>query len=264
MQQELTTSGVQYVQDIAGRYGLSQDAVIHMLCAVNQGGGTMAQFCCSELGGGGQWMQGGMTMVGDMFNHNLKSTVDNLCSELSRALVSIQFFPTPKPGTGSQWWPAELGAPFSSGGQNQSQYAVFPNRLAVKHMGVVTIYDTLDHQVGGVSQQQGGNDSLTFSSQYGTLSVSSLPVVNGQKSQQQQDPNFLNPAPMQNEDVSPMNASPITNDMPALPMNDAFLPSTTSSNEVISLLEKLGQLQKAGVLTDQEFQQKKSELLDRI
>ena len=41
----------------------------------------------------------------------------------------------------------------------------------------MTIYDTLDHQIGGFSQQQGFGGSLTFSSQYGLVEVASLPVV---------------------------------------------------------------------------------------
>jgi len=83
--QNLTPAGQNIVNDIAFRYNLSVDAVIHMLISVNNGGGTMAQFNCPELGGSGQWMQGGMTMVGDMFNYGLQSKVVNLCNELSAA-----------------------------------------------------------------------------------------------------------------------------------------------------------------------------------
>jgi hypothetical protein len=67
---------------------VSTDAVMTLLQALVNGNGTMAQFNHSELGGGGQWMRGGMTMVGDMFNYGLKSKVDGLCSELSQL-----FFP---------------------------------------------------------------------------------------------------------------------------------------------------------------------------
>ena len=74
--QKLTNTGENLVNNIASRYGLSHDAVVHMLVAVNNGGCSMAQFNCPELGGSGQWMQGGMTMVGDMFNMGLKNTVD--------------------------------------------------------------------------------------------------------------------------------------------------------------------------------------------
>ena len=157
MQQQLTQSGQNLVNQLSGRYNLSYDAVLHMLIAVNNGGGTMAQFNCRELGGGGQWMKGGMTMVGDMFNHGLKMTVNNLCSELSNALASTQIFPPAQKGTygSNSWWPSELGNPSSSGAQNNIRYAVFPNRLAVELNGQVTIYDTLNNNIGGVSQQQG-------------------------------------------------------------------------------------------------------------
>ena len=53
--QQLTTAGQQLVNDVSNRYGLSQDAVVHMLVAVNNGSGSMAQFNCPELGGSGQW-----------------------------------------------------------------------------------------------------------------------------------------------------------------------------------------------------------------
>jgi hypothetical protein len=57
---------------------------------VAAGGGTLAQFNCNhpELGGNGQWMSGGMTMVGDMFNYGLKATVSGLCSG---AFVAAKF-----------------------------------------------------------------------------------------------------------------------------------------------------------------------------
>ena len=171
--QKLTTEGQNIVNELSNRYNLSQDAVIYMIGAVNNGGGTMAQFNCPELGGGGQWMRGGMTMVGDMFNYGLKNTVDNLCNEISNALAYTIIFPIAPKGTrlSNQWWPVELGNPFSSGAQNNTRYAIFQNRLAVDVNGQVTVYNTLDNNISGISQQQGGNDSLTFSSQYGTILV---------------------------------------------------------------------------------------------
>jgi len=80
--QPLTQSGEAAVQNLAQRYGVSVDAAKTLLFAVNAGGGSMAQFYHPELGGGGQWMRGGMTMVGDMFNNGLQATVAGLCSEL--------------------------------------------------------------------------------------------------------------------------------------------------------------------------------------
>src|SRR5688572_31759468 len=59
--QQLTPTAFQAVQNLSQRYGVSVDAVTTLLAAVNAGGGSMAQFYHPELGGGGQWMRGGMT-----------------------------------------------------------------------------------------------------------------------------------------------------------------------------------------------------------
>jgi hypothetical protein len=252
--QQLTQEGQNLVSNLSNRYNLSHDAIIHMIVAVNNGGGTMAQFNSPELGGSGQWMRGGMTMVGDMFNHGLKATVDNLCSEISNALINTQVFPVIPAGTpgSNQWWPMDLGSPFSSGGQNNIRYALFPHRLAVELNGNVTVYDTLDHNIGGVSQQQGGDTSLTFSSQYGTVSVATLPIVSGA--------NTASQAPQTNF------AQPVYTNTPA---QEPIIPAmNTQQNEsastIIDLIEKLSQLHGAGALTDNEFNTKKAELLSRL
>ena len=63
---DLTPEGQQPVTALAQRYGVSVDAVMTLLHAVVKGHGTMAQFDQRALGGRGQWMAGGMVMVGDM------------------------------------------------------------------------------------------------------------------------------------------------------------------------------------------------------
>ena len=80
---QLTPEGQQKVTELAQRYGVSTEAVLTLLQALVHGHGTMAQFDHRELGGRGQWMHGGMVMVGDMFNQALKATVDGLCTELA-------------------------------------------------------------------------------------------------------------------------------------------------------------------------------------
>jgi hypothetical protein len=268
--QNLTQTGQNLVNDIARRYNLSVDAVVHMLVAVNNGSGSMAQFNCPELGGGGQWMRGGMTMVGDMFNYGLKNTVDNLCNELANVLANNQMFPVIPAGTpgSNQWWPVDLGSPFSSGAQNNIRYAVFPNRLAVELHGQVTVYDTLDHSIGGVSQQQGGDTTLTFSSQYGTVAVSSLPIVQGQGLPKLVQTNFAQPIPAYEPPVQAQTTSSFTqsaNDQSQHSAPESAAPvNTESAGDVIKLLEQLGQLRSAGVLTDDEFNAKKQNLLSRI
>jgi hypothetical protein len=177
------------LQGLARRYGVGIAAVKALLSALADGGGSMAQFSHPELGGNGQWMRGGMTMIGDMGNQRLKQTVSDLAAELSSLLerepgLRDQAGPsTGRSGEGprrSQWWPAELGNPSTSGSQNDTLYAYFPDaaRLALSHHGDVTVYDTQDHRVSGVQQQQGGGGaSLSFTSQRGTFTVDTLPLV---------------------------------------------------------------------------------------
>ncbi|MEN0073743.1 MAG: SHOCT domain-containing protein, partial [Paracraurococcus sp.] len=123
--QDLTPEARQRLDAIAARHGVSTDAAATLLRALAQGGGTMAQFSHPELGGMGQWSQGGMIMVGDMFNQGLRARVDALCTELAGLLREGPVFAAPAPGAaaggfgggfGGNWWPAELGAPASSGG----------------------------------------------------------------------------------------------------------------------------------------------------
>ena len=272
--QKLTDIGENFVNDIASRYGLSHDAVVHMLVAVNNGGCSMAQFNCPELGGSGQWMRGGMTMVGDMFNNGLKTTVDNICNELSNILSNNQIFPMIPAGTpgSSQWWPTNLGTPFSSGAQNNSRYAVFPNRLAVELNGQVSVYDTLNHNIGGVSQQQGSNDSLSFSSQFGTLSVNSLPLVSGPIIPPAPQTNFAQPANF-TESNSFTEQSNFTekNTVPEFVQTDSNVngpvknnPNTETTHQTLEIIAKLAELRDLGAITDDEFNIKKSDLLQRI
>ncbi|QSZ41930.1 SHOCT domain-containing protein [Sulfurimonas aquatica] len=265
--QKLTSEGQNLVNDLSNRYNLSPNAIIYMIGAVNNGGGTMAQFSSPELGGSGQWMKGGMTMVGDMFNNGLKNTVDNLCTEISNALLNMQIFPQAPAGTreSNQWWPTNLGlgSPFSSGGQNNIRYAVFPNRLAVEVNGNVSVYDTLDNNIGGVSQQQGGDTSLTFSSQYGTISVSTLPIIYGQGNiPPVAQNNFASPTEnnfSQTPQNNATNQTPITTKQP-----EANIKPNVSSDTIIELIEKLSSLYDAGALTSDEFNTKKTELLSRL
>lgn len=204
---QLTPEGQRLVAELAQRHGFGTDAVTHMLFAVRYGNGSMAQFSHPEFGGSGQWMQGGMIMLGDMFNHGLKGRVDSLCNEIAGALArqpgllqSGSFQSQSQGGAGDQtqtaggypgqsslfvpdpathWWPAELGSPSATGSQNSVKYAYFAGarRLAVEAGGEVWVYDTQDHQIGGFSQQQGGAASIVFTSQYGTVNLGSLPVI---------------------------------------------------------------------------------------
>ena len=271
---QLTDQGLQKINDLAQRYGVSTDAAMALLQAVLNGNGSMAQFDHRELGGAGQWMAGGMTMVGDMFNHGLKAKVDGLCSELSQLLATQPFMPVPAsfqsqrqgggqpqagrhfsetgsvslfvpdtPGRASgQWWPAELGFPNGTGAQNQIRYAYFnpTHRLAVELNGRVTVYDTLDHQIGGVSQQQGSGGSLTLTSQHGTVSVATLPVVA----------------------VDGVQTKPP--EPGAAPTSEPHRPDSAQETDIFAKIERLADLHKKGILSSEEFAAKKAELLARL
>jgi hypothetical protein len=275
----LTDQGLQAINDLAQRYGVSTDAVMTLLQALLNNNGSMAQFDHRELGGAGQWMAGGMTMVGDMFNYGLKAKVDGLCSELSQLLATQPFVPVPagfqsqrqnggQPEGGQdfsnrefsktdsvslfvpepagrasgQWWPADLGLANGTGAQNQVRYAYFngTHRLAVELHGRVTVYDTLDHQIGGVSQQQGSGGSLIFTSQHGTLSVATLPVVSVDGAQADA------PAP------------------PAAPVSEPSRPDSAHEADIFTKIERLADLHKKGILSADEFTAKKTELLSRL
>ncbi len=198
--QNLTPEGLRLVAGAAARHGISLDAAVALLGALAEGNGRQAQFNHPDLGGMGQWSQGGMIMVGDMFNHDLKARVDALCNELAGLLHSqpslagvgqqsqsqgesrgVSLFVAGS-GSSSQWWPAELGSPASTGAQNDLRYAFFParRRLAILQVGRVRLYDTGEHRLSGFSQQQSGDRSLTFTSQFGLVRLADLQLVHPQ------------------------------------------------------------------------------------
>jgi hypothetical protein len=263
----LTPEADNAVAGIAQRYGLSRESVLLVLSAVNAGGGTMAQFSIPEIGSG-QWMQGGMTMAGNMFDHGLQARVDALCNELSQLLATTLVYPAAPTGyhggfSSASWWPADLGAPSSSGGQNDARYAIFPStrRLAIQVNGVTTIFDTGEHRIGGVQQQQGGAyGSLSFTSQFGTFDVSSLPEVSnvpGPGAGPLPDTPPPAPAPRHEPDPPPQ---PVPQAQPPAPASGA--PADAAA--IIAAIESLAGLHQRGILSDQEFATKKAELLDRL
>jgi hypothetical protein len=264
---QLSPAGQQAVNDLAERHGFSADAVVVMLDAVMKGNGAMAQFSHPEFGGSGQWMGGGMTMVGDMFNHGLRARVDILCSDLATLIAAqpnlvqtgsfqsqnqrgtvgneqqsntdyagpVSLFVAASEGSpAGNWWPQDLGWPSSTGAQNDVRYAYFPEprRLAIEAHGVVTIYDTLDHTISGFAQQ-GAGGSLTFSSRHRIVSVASLPVVSG-------------------------SGISVANDAPAV------RPPGAAGAEILAAIERLAELRDRGIVSDSELDAKKTELLNRL
>ena len=142
------------------------------------------------------------------------------------------------------FWPKDLGKPSTAGSQDDLRYAYFADshRLAVSRGGKVTIYDTADHQIGGVSQQQGVGGSLTFTSQYGTVSVSTLPIVS------------VDGVP---SDAQGPRAA-------AAPVPHSERAETAQETDIFAKIERLADLQQKGILSPEEFATKKAELLSRL
>lgn len=167
------------IEALARKHGVSRGAVEALQDALRRGGGRQAQFSHADLGGMGQWSAGGMTQVGDMFNTALKDKVSALCAELADEAANAPAPPRDAPRQPEQWWPAGLGTASATGAQNGMRYACFPDsrRMAIEQAGTVTLYDSGDHRISGVSQQQSGSQDLTFSSQHGTIRAADLPVI---------------------------------------------------------------------------------------
>jgi hypothetical protein len=240
---QLTSEGRALAEDVARRHNVGLDAVLVLLEALQRGGGTQAQFSHPDLGGMGQWSRGGMIMVGDMFNSALKARVDQLCLDLSDLLRSHHLFVAERhgaPSYGGAWWPEDFGVPSSTGSQNDMRYAFFPEtrRLALQQRGVTTTYDTGDHRITGVSQQQSGTQNLTFTSQYGAVRLYELGLIAEPRGIDQ-------PAPTQHPTARSRQAEP-------------------EEADVFAKIERLHALNQKGVLSDTEYSAKKKELLDRL
>ena len=282
-----TDASFQNMNNIANRYNISIGAVTDLTHTLIRSNGTMAQFNIAELGGGGQWMQGGMTMVGDMFNNQLKYTVDGLCIEISNLIHQggIQYKPLPKVqnhnnqqqnnqnysqqsqsqggfnnNSAGNWW-GDLGFPNSTGSQNDTSYAIFSNihRLAIQQHGKVIVFDTLDHQIGGVGQQQGGNYSVNFSSQYGTVDLSSLPIVSGAENKPKQQPEQIN----NNQNNNIQNNNQNQPDVIVQEKKQVFS-NNNLEEDIFAKIEKLANLKNKEFISVEDFENKKAELLARL
>jgi hypothetical protein len=159
------------------------------------------------------------------------------------------------------WW-GNLGFPNSTGSQNGTSYAIFNNirRLAINQNGKVTVFDTLDNNIGGVGQQQGGNYSVTFTSQYGTVDLSSLPIVSGGDNIPKPQP------PVQQNNVIQNEQAPIAEPIQdPLPMQAVSNTNTSAFEEdIFGKIEKLAGLKDKGILSVDEFNNKKADLLNRL
>jgi hypothetical protein len=80
---------------------------------------------------------------------------------------------------GESWWPASYGHPTAHGCQSGIRYALFPGRhcVLVQIGSRIDCYDTADHQVHGVGQQQGHSSRLVLSTATGEVPLDRLECI---------------------------------------------------------------------------------------
>jgi hypothetical protein len=282
---QLTPEGQQIINNIAQRYNFSPDAVFSMLQSVINGNGSMAQFNHPEFGGSGQWMRGGMIMLGDMFNNGLKNSVGGLCQELSNLIASqpglIQSgsFQSQHQGTQQQ----------SNYGGNQQQqnstgtsgtcqlvctsacrkfwklvarWPAIPPPVQVRK---ITCVMPILPPFGGWQLKQMGMLPFTthldhqiggFSQQQSVGSSITFTSQYGLVDIKTLPVISIDNVPVQKPDQS----QPVPSFQPR-PDNTQF---TNQEADIFTAIEKLANLKDKGILTDAEYSAKKAELLARL
>ena len=286
--QQLSPAGQRIIDDIAQRYGYSTDAVLSMLRSVINGNGSMAQFNHPEFSGSGQWMRGGMTMVSDMFNNNLKASVNNLCAELSQLVAgqpdllrggsfqsqnqggqqqnnhqhnspqqnsysasgasSASLFIAPGSGSADDWWGTDLRWPNSTGAQNGVRYAYFAQARRL----AIEVNGTVTVYDTQDHQIGGFSQQQSFG---GSLSFNS-------------QYGLVDVARLPVVSVNGRAPESQANQATAAAPTAAAAPRTsqgvTGEADIFATIDKLAELRTRNILTEAEFETKKAELLARL
>ena len=186
----LTSAGENAVQNLAQRYGVSVDAVRTLLSAVAAGGGSMAQFYHA---GSRRWRPVDARRHDHGRGHVQQRAAGHGQRTLLGALVAAQ-----QPAglcarsaelelggfmaSGNDWWPSELGQPELERRTERRALRLLPERATPRHLA-----QRPDHRLRHARPQHRRraaaagrhSGSLSFSSQFGTFTVESLPTVVG-------------------------------------------------------------------------------------
>jgi hypothetical protein len=154
---------------------------------------------------------------------------------------------------------------------------VFPSvrRLAIQIGSVTRIFDTGEHHIGGVQQQQaGGLGTVMFTSQLGTFAVNSLREVDTDRGDSKADvASEVAPAtsapqnpsiPTQSASSAKQTSSPSPSTVPSTSTVSRESVPSSDAAAIISAIESLAGLHQRGILTAEEFAAKKAELLGRL
>lgn len=132
------------------------------------------------------------------------------------------------------------------------------------------MFDTLDNQIGGVGQQQGGNYSVTFTSQYGNVNLGTLPIISGGNEADNFNP--IENSEVINDDVqnNVQNNVIETEVVPVFsePIQEQVVSAINNNNnveeDIFNKIERLAGLKDKGILSVEEFENKKTDLLSRL
>ena len=132
------------------------------------------------------------------------------------------------------------------------RYAYFPasRRIAIQQGGRVRVYDSGEHRLSGFSQQQGGDRSLTFTSQLGVVRLADLAEVPAER--------------VEPREPSPTPAPPPSPTPQARPAAPAPPDAPRAANEIVAIIESLAGLREKNIISEEEFSAKKAELLRRL
>jgi hypothetical protein len=274
------------LRDIGARHGFGLGATASMLDALIAGGGGMAQFSHPEFGGAGQWMRGGMTMVSDMFDSQLRSRVDALCRDLA-TLVAHQTGSTQGGGFQSQHqggrdrWQLQDRIRAGAAGDEPRRHAESGEDLPVSASSGRRWWPASLGAPDSVGAQNG--TAYAYFAQARRLAIFAGGRVTVHDtldhridgfSQQQPDrdePNFrsqhgdvdVSTLPVVSSSAEPARSSSHGETETGMPRADVAQPSGRDSDP-FAAIEKLASLKAAGAISDAEFAAKKAELLRRI
>jgi hypothetical protein len=113
---------------------------------------------------------------------------------------------------------------------------------------------TGEHRISEFSQQQGDDQSLTFTSQYGLVRVPDLPLVFPHDDQSQIPSSPASATPSQMPGSVP----------PAMVVAAPTPVESLSMEDIVKTIERLAELRQKNILTEEEFAAKKAELLSRL
>ena len=288
---QLTPEGQQIINNIAQRYNFSPDAVFSMLQSVINGNGSMAQFNHREFGGSGQWMRGGMIMLGDMFNNGLKNSVGGLCQELANlianqpGLIQSGSFQSQSQGNQEQ---SNFGGNYSNTGNQQQQNNAGPSRPVSLFVPPPAGSSGNWWPAGLQFPSSTGSQNNVRYAYFATIRRLAIDVngqvtlydtlghqIGGFSQQQSVGGSITFTSQYGLVDVKSLPIISIDNVPFQTPTQSPSAPSYIQNNPIYSedinldvdifgALEKLASLKEKGILTDSEYTAKKAELLARL